>query len=79
MFADGSSLIVLNKTKCKENLECSGEKKIDLPKTGCSILPYKTQYLHNDTWRALEIKNGSFEIPVDRPFLKVFHTIFRVN
>ena len=79
MFEDGSSLIILNKTKCEEHSECSGENEIDLPKTGYSILPYKTQYLHNDTWRALEIKNGSFEIPVDRPFLKVFHTIFRVN
>ena len=74
MFADSSSLIILNKTKCEEHSECSGEKKIDLTKTGCSILPNKTQYLHNDTWRALEINNGSFEIATDhdRPSLKVF-------
>ena len=77
MLADGSSLIILNKTKCEEHSECSGEKEMKLMKTGCNILPNKTQYLHNETWRTLEIKNGSFEITVDKPFLKVFHTIFQ--
>ena len=74
MFADGSSLIILNKTKCEENSECSGEKEIDLMKHGCSILPNRTQYLHNDTWKALEITpimKGSFEITADKPLLKV--------
>ena len=61
-FADGSSIITLNKTKCEENSECLGEKKIDLAKTGCTLLPHQSQYLHNDTWTPLEMKNGSFKI-----------------
>ena len=81
MFADGSSLIILNKTKCDEPSECSGKKEIDLTRTwhGCSMLPNKTQYLHNDTWRALEVKNGSFEITPGQPFLKVFQTLLRTK
>ena len=70
-FVDGSSLIILNKTKCEENSECSGEKEIVLKKHGCSILPNKTQHLHNDTWKALKIKNKSFIMTADRPVLKV--------
>ena len=84
MFADGSSLIILNKTKCEEKSECSGEKEINLMKHGCSILPNRTQYLHNDTWKALEIKNGSFEIRVYSlypytAFLQVFKTLIPIN
>ena len=81
MFADGLSLIILNKTKCEENSECSGEKEIDLMKHGCSILPNRTQYLHNDTWKALEIRNGSFEtvyrytLHSYTAFLQVFRTL----
>ena len=61
-FADGSSIIILNKTKCEEKSEYLGEKEIDLNKTSCSLLPHKFQYLHNDTWKPLEMKNGSFSI-----------------
>ena len=75
MFADASSLIILNKTKCEESSECSGEMEVNLTKRGCSILPNKIQYLHNDTWNTLEIKKGSFEITADKPFLKVFQTL----
>ena len=75
MFADGSSLIILNKTKCEQNSECSGEKEIDLMKHECSILPNETQYLHNDTWKALNIKNKSFVMIADRPVLKVVHIL----
>ena len=64
-FADGSSIIILNKTKCEENSECLGEKEIDLTKTRCNLLPNRTQYLHNDTWTPLEMKNGCFEIAVN--------------
>ena len=79
MFADGSSLIILNKTKCEEHSECSGEKEIILTKSGCSILTNKTQYLHNDTWKALEIKNKSFVMIADRPVLKVVHILLRAK
>jgi hypothetical protein len=61
-FADGSSVIILNKPKCEEKSEYSGEKAIDLRKTKCSLLPHKSEYLHNDTWKPLEMKNGSFSI-----------------
>ena len=37
----------------------------------------KTQYLHNDTWKALEIKNKSFVMIADRPVLKVVHILLR--
>ena len=81
MLADSSSLIILNKTKCDEHSECSGKKEIDLISTwyGCSMVPNKTQYLHNDTWRALEVKSGSFEITPGQPFLKVFQTLLRTK
>ena len=72
MFADSSSLIILDKIKCEEHSECSGEKEIDLTRTGCSILTNKIQHLHNDTWKALEENTGSFEITPYKPFLKVF-------
>ena len=81
MFADASSLIILDKTKCEENSECLAEKEIDLMKHGCSILPNKTQYLHNDTWKALEMRNGSFEtvyiytLNSYTTFLQVFRTL----
>ena len=39
-----------------------GEKEIKLSKAKCFLLPNKSQYLHNDTWKALEKKNGSFFI-----------------
>ena len=79
MFADGSSLIILNKTKCEENSECSGEKEIDLKKHGCNILPNKIQYLQNDAWKAFkitQIKKGSFEITAGKPLLKVFKSSY---
>ncbi|CAB4031177.1 Hypothetical predicted protein [Paramuricea clavata] len=60
IFADGSSLVILNKTKCEEQSDCLGEKRIRLSETKCFLLPNKIQYLHNDTWKALEIMNGSF-------------------
>ena len=74
-FADGSSIITLNKTKCEENSECLGEKEIHLMKTRCTILTHQSQYLHNDTWKPLKMKNGSFEIEVNSQVyvsLKVF-------
>ncbi|CAB3988118.1 Hypothetical predicted protein [Paramuricea clavata] len=61
-FADGSSLVILNKTKCEKESECLGEKEIKFSKAKCLLLPNKTQYLHNDTWKALEKKNGNFFI-----------------
>ena len=74
-FVDGISIIILNKTKCEENSECSGEKEIDLKKTGCSFLLNQTQYLQNDTWTPMEMKKGSFEIAVNiKVSLKVFQT-----
>ncbi|CAB3998225.1 Hypothetical predicted protein [Paramuricea clavata] len=68
-FVDGSHLLILDKTKCEEQSECLGEKKIKLSNTKCFLLPNKTQYLHNDTWKALEIQNDSFEITVDKESL----------
>ena len=65
-FADGSPLLILDKTKCEEQSECLGVKEIRLSKTKCFLLPNKTQYIHNDTWKALEIKNGSFAITVEK-------------
>ena len=74
-FADGSSIIILNKTKCEQNSECLGEKEIDLTKTRCSLLLKRTQYLHNDTWTPLEMKKGSFRIAVSiKASLKVLQT-----
>ena len=78
-FADGSSMIILNKTKCKENSECLGEKEINLRKTRCSLLSNQSQYLHNETWKPLEIKNDSFEIEVNMAIsLKVYQTCKRL-
>ncbi len=61
-FTDGLSLLILNKPKCEEGSECLGEKEISLSETKCSLLPNKTQYLHNNTWKPLQIKTGSFAI-----------------
>jgi hypothetical protein len=49
------------------------EKKINLKKTKCFLLSNKTQYIHNDTWKALKIKNGSFDVTssADEVSLKV--------
>ena len=66
VFADGSPLLILDMTTCEEQSECLGGKEIKLSDTKCFLLPNKTQYLHNDTWKALEIKNGSFAITVDK-------------
>ena len=85
-FADGSSIIILNNTECEEKSEYlgekseylgekseySGEKGIDLRKTSCSLLPHKSEYLHDDTWKPLEMKNGSFSIKtMDKVSLQV--------
>jgi hypothetical protein len=70
VFADGSPLLILHKTKCEERSECLGNKEISLSKTKCFLLPNKTQYLHNDTWKTLEMKNGSFAITVDKVSLQ---------
>ena len=61
-FADGSSIVIVNVSHFeKEN----SEKEIDLRKTGCSFLPNKLQYLHNDTWNKLKSNNSSVAIAVD--------------
>ena len=74
-FADGSSIIILNKTNCEENSECLGENEIDLTKTRCTLLLNQTEYLYNDTWTPLEMKNGSLTIAVNnKTSLKVYQT-----
>ena len=70
-FIDGLWLIVLDKRKCEKHAQCSGKKEIDLKRTGCWVLPSKTQYFYNDTWKPLEVKTESFEITDNKPFLKV--------
>jgi hypothetical protein len=76
VFADNSSLVILNQAKCKERSECSGEKMANLRigKKKCRLLSNKTSYLHNDTWKALKIENGCFDIRSysnDKVYLKV--------
>lgn len=61
-FLNKSSLIILNKTKCEESSDCSGDIEISLSKTKCLILPKKSQYLHDIAWRALEMSNGTLSI-----------------
>ncbi|XP_028410778.1 uncharacterized protein LOC114533460 [Dendronephthya gigantea] len=62
-FVDGSSLVILNKTKCEEKeSECIGTKTVSLEEMKCFFLPNRTQYLHNETWQSLEIKNSSLRI-----------------
>ena len=74
-FSDGSPIIVLNKTKCEENLECLGGKAINLRKIRCNLSQKKSQYLHNGTWKTLQIKNGSFTVTsMDKTSLKVGQT-----
>ena len=70
-YEDGSSILVLNDRRQNKTLECVGEKIIGMRKTTCSLLPNKTQYLHNETWKALEMKTASFEIRIDATVLKV--------
>ena len=62
IFADNSSLLILNAAKCEGNSNCFGEEMTNLRKKKCYLLPNKTKYIHNDTWKALEIKNGCFDI-----------------
>ena len=75
-FKGDSSILILDKSKCDGyiNSICHGSNKINLQKTKCNLLPQKTKYLH-DTWKALNMKNGSFKLKTDGASPKVIKKV----
>ncbi len=63
-FQNGTSLVVLNQTKCQENSQCWGEKQINVGRNvkDCFLLSNRTQYLDKDGWQPLLVATESFDI-----------------
>ena len=76
-FNGDSSILILDRSRCDRyiNSICHGSKEVNLQKTKCNLLPQKTQYLHDKTWKALNMKNGSFELKTDGASPKVMKKV----